>query len=64
MRMRVVLKQYLGDTFEEIIWEIRLFTLVEKEKLQVDLHKQKDMSEIFILGKQPDGLPELLGYKI
>ena len=64
MRMRIVLKQYTGDTFDEIVREIRLFTLLEKEKLQLDDQKQKNMSEIFILGKQPDGLPELLGYKI
>ena len=51
MRMRIVLKQYLGDTFDEIVREIRLFTLMEKEKLQGDLHKQMDMSKIFILGK-------------
>ena len=50
MRMRIVLKQYLGDTFDEIVREIRLFTLMEKEKLQGDLHKQKDMSKIFVLG--------------
>ena len=49
--MRIVLKQYLGDTFDEIVREIRLFTLMEKEKLQGDLHKQMDMSKIFILGK-------------
>ena len=33
MRMRVVLKQYCGDTFGEILREIRLFTLLEREKL-------------------------------
>ena len=39
MRMRVVLKQYCGETFEEILREIRLFTLLEKEKLQIDIPK-------------------------
>ena len=64
MRMRVVLKQYRGETFEEILREIRLFTLLEKKKLQIDIPQWNDMSEILICDKQLDGLPELLGYKI
>ena len=35
MGIKVVLKQYTGETFDEIIREIKLFTLLEKEKMQV-----------------------------
>ena len=34
MGFKVVLKQYKGDTFNEIIREIKLFTQLEKERHQ------------------------------
>ena len=45
MGVKVVLKQYKGESFHEIVREIKLYTVLEKERLQVSAH---NLSELFI----------------
>ena len=57
MDIAVVLKQYQGDTFSEIIREIKLFTLLEKEKMQAMARKEQEIEKFIIKETEHDALP-------
>lgn len=63
MMIRVVLKQYAGQSFRSIFREIKIFTLLETLKKN-NLNVEQNVQEIVQQGIKHDGLPELLGYKI
>lgn len=62
MFIRVVLKQYSGDSFKSIFKEIKIFTLLEVYKEQQNTNKS--LFSIIMNSKKHDAMPELLGYKI
>ena len=64
MGIKIVLKQYTGVTFDEIIREIKLFTLLEKDRIYIEESKQQNITQVIVKNIQHDGLPQLLGYKI
>ena len=55
MKIEIVLKQYSGSSFKEIIREIKLFTMLEKERVVKD--DPKILIHIFANGPKHDGLP-------
>ena len=65
--IKVVLKQYTGYTFCEIIRELRLFTHIEKERVGKTLpspYSDTELTAMFERTSAHNGLPTLLGYKI
>ena len=62
MDIPVVIKQYTGETFDEIIREIKLFTLLEKERISVMESEKQNITQVILKDIQHDGLPQLLGY--
>ena len=47
---RVVLKQYTGETFEEIIREIKVFTELEKDRYITGNQEQQEITEMIKMG--------------
>jgi hypothetical protein len=62
MFIRVVLKQYSGKSFKSIFKEIKIFTLLETEKKNIN--EDKSLFSVIQSSKQHDAMPELLGYRI
>ena len=63
MGIKVVLKQYKGNTFHEIVREIKLFTQLENERNKSQA--KQTLNEMILQSKKHhDALPQLLGYKV
>lgn len=62
MKIRVVLKQYSGKSFESIFKEIKIFTMLEAHKKS--LNTKSLLSNVIANSRNHDGMPELLGYQI
>ena len=60
--VRVVVKQYLRNSFKNMMREIKIFSLLEQFKM--NKHEDNSLLRIVQTSKINDGLPELLGYKI
>lgn len=63
MHIRVVLKQYSGESFPSIFKEIKIFTLHEQQKKEKNAD-HNTLSAVLENSKTHDGMPELLGYTI
>ena len=48
MDIPVVIKQYTGETFDEIIREIKLFTLLEKERISVLESEKQNITQVIL----------------
>ena len=64
MDIPVVLKQYQGVTFNQIIREIKIFTLIERDKMRASERKEKVPMRFIVKETGHDSLPQLLGYKV
>ena len=62
MGIKVVLKQYNGESFNEMINEVKIFTQIEKARMSQA--KDQKYADIYTKGSKHDGLSQLLGYKI
>ena len=60
--VRVVVKQYQANHFTGLSRELRIFTLIERQKMQ---EEEPSLRQIIMNHEnQPDGLPTLLGYTV
>lgn len=55
MGIKVVLKQYNGESFNEMINEVKIFTQIEKARMSQA--KDQKYADIYTKGSKHDGLP-------